>query len=300
MNHFNRATLNISTLRDSDIRSVCKERIESLEYWLRRLIDDLLTQAYGDFFNHLDGAGNLLIRKKLREQVEGRQSNEPNRYPRRIDAILLEDAIDIICKEQLFAKHFRLPLAGAFPEGHVEARTFMTRLVAPRNNLAHANAISTRQAEQVICYTGDIIESLKTYYMDQGKDQDFNVPLILKVTDSFGNVYSRTQLMASGDGGSLLDLRSKREYYLRPGDTFRVEVEVDPSFSLSEYVVRWQSSKVVNPIPDGHIAVIPITNHQVGEMFDLHCHVISNRDWHRLSGCDDRLLFFFRVLPPLP
>ena len=78
--------------------------------------------------------------------------------------MLLEDAIYIICKPELLKDHFRVPLAIAFPDGREEARTFLNRILAPRNNLAHANAISTRQSEQVVCYSNDVIDSLKQHY----------------------------------------------------------------------------------------------------------------------------------------
>lgn len=168
----------IHTLTDSEIRSVCKERIEVLEHWLRRLIDDLLSQTYGNYLGHEDAQGNRLIRKRLAEQIEERRRKESNRYPRIVDAILLDDAIDIVCNPQLFKTHFRQPLSLAFPNGENEARTFLTRLLAPRNHLSHANAISVRQAEQVICYTNDVIDSLKSYYGNINMQSQYNVPLI--------------------------------------------------------------------------------------------------------------------------
>jgi hypothetical protein len=288
----------IAELKDSSIRSTCKERIEAVEHWLRRLIDDQLAKAYGDYFTFTDPDGNRLLRKALVEKIEARCGLEPARYPRKVDAILLEDSIDIICKEQLFGIHFKDALAGAFPDGRVEARTFMARLLAPRNSLAHANPISIRQAEQVICYSNDIIDSLKKFYTAQGMNEDFNVPLILRVSDSFGNSSSRNQL-SRGNGGILMNYRDRKECFLRPGDVLAIEVEVDPSFEPSEYTIKWSSAKGMSPIPDGLKAVIPITNRQVGEEIDVQCRVISNRDWHRMNGIDDLLIVWFKVLPPL-
>jgi hypothetical protein len=54
-------------MKDSEIRSVCRDRIEALEHWLRRLIDDTLTPVYGDYFNYTDEKGNRLISSKLSE-----------------------------------------------------------------------------------------------------------------------------------------------------------------------------------------------------------------------------------------
>jgi len=174
-------------MKDSEVRSQCKEKLESLEHWLRRLIDDTLTPVYGDYFSFTDQVGNRLIKNSLVQQVAARRVHEPARYPRNIDAVLLDDAVDIVCKPDLFQKHFRQALSKAFPDGREEARTFLGRLLAPRNNLAHANAISARQAEQIICYSNDVIDSLKDYYRTLGMHEIYNVPTILKVTDSFGH-----------------------------------------------------------------------------------------------------------------
>ncbi|HEX4950262.1 MAG TPA: hypothetical protein VFZ34_26595, partial [Blastocatellia bacterium] len=83
---------------DLETRSICKEKIESLEHWLRRLIEDVLRPVYGDYFVYKDASGNRLINSKLSQTVEERRAKEPLRYPRKIDAVLLEDAVNIICK----------------------------------------------------------------------------------------------------------------------------------------------------------------------------------------------------------
>ena len=116
--------IGLSCMPDAEIRSFCKERVESLEHWLRRLIDEALTETYGNYFLCEDENNNCLIKKKLVETVLGRRQKEPTRYPRDIDAVLLDDAIDILCNPHLFGKHFKAPLAAAFPEGNAEAKTF--------------------------------------------------------------------------------------------------------------------------------------------------------------------------------
>ena len=296
-----RALIDTGRLTDSEIRSVCKEKIETLEHWLRRLIDDLLIPAYGDYFQYVDSTNNRLIRKSLSEQVAGRQLREPSRYPRKIDAVLLEDAVDIICKPELYKAHFRGPLKDAFPDGLDEARTFLIRLLPARNHLAHANAISVRQAEQVVCYSNDIIDSLKSYYRSMGMQQSYNVPLILKITDSFGNVFTRSQLGPCHDGGIMISFLDTDDMFLRPGDTLILEIEVDPSFATDEYKILWTSTKPwdKSPLTDKRV-VIPITNRQVAQQFDVQCRITTNKDWHRMHmGADDFLMLYYKVLPPL-
>lgn len=288
-------------MKDSEIRTQCWEKIESLEHWLRRLIDDTLTPVYGDYFDFTDQAGNRLVKASLAQQVATRRASEPMRYPRNIDAVLLEDAVDIICKQDLYQKHFRQALRSAFPEGREEARTFLGRLLIPRNNLAHANAISVRQAEQIICYSNDLIDALKGYYRTLGMQETYNVPTILKVTDSFGHSFTRSQFGACHDGGIMMNFIDSPALFLRPGDILTLEVEVDPAFDSATYKLAWASTKQWGAASlDAAKAVIPITNKQVGQQFDVQCRVTSDKDWHRMHmGCDDFLMLYYKVLPPI-
>jgi hypothetical protein len=288
-------------LTDDELRSLCREKLESLEYWLRRLIDEKLSASYGDYFSHVDAVGNRLIKKSIVETLEERLKKEPDRYTRKIDAVLLSDAIDVICNPTLFGSYFREPLKLAFPEGREEARTFMYRLLDPRNRLAHANPISVRQAEQVICYSNDIIESLKSHYSEQGMSQEYNVPLILKITDSFGNVFHRSQLQeVSPSGETLKRLDAEPNNYLWPGDTLTVEVEVDPAFDPAEYSISWRfHPSASETVPDGPRAMVHITPKHVSVQFAVTCTVASNKEWHRMGrGVDDKLHLIYKVLPP--
>lgn len=290
----------IHNLKDSELRSICKEQIESLEHWLRRLIDDTLKDVYGDYFSHVDESGNRLIRGRLAEQVEKRRQADPKRYPRKIDAVLLEDSVNIICKPELFKKHFKVALYAAFPNGREEAQTFLSRLLVPRNNLAHANAISIRQTEQVICYSNDVIDSLKNYYRAHGMQQEYNVPLILKLTDSFGNVFTRSQFNGGSDSGITKNFTCNSNMDLRPGDTLTLEVEVDPSFDPAGYTVTWNHFQSALSSPNGLNAVIPITNKQVNQNFIVQCRLRTNKEWHRIyNDLDDFMELVYRVLPPL-
>ncbi len=283
-------------LTDNELRNLCKEKLESLENWLRRLIDEIPTAEYGDYFSYSDSAGNL-INNDILNSLKNRMGKNPSRYQRKIDAVLLDDTISIICNRKLYAL-FKPALEGAFPYGADEARTFLNRLIDPRNQLAHANSISQRQAEQVICYSNDVIESMKTYYAKMGMQQDYNVPLILKVTDSFGNTFFRDQL-SNGDEAELAKVLShKSQFFLRPGDLLTVEVEVDPAFNPNSYKINWHVNGIIEDDFDRSKAVVKITNQHVAQSCCVYCCVTSNKEWHRMSqGCDDILLLYYRVLP---
>jgi len=282
------------------LRNLCREKLESLEHWLRRLIDQTLSAEYGDYFSYTDSAGNRIIKKDIVKELKTRVEGEPGRYSRKIDAVLLSDAIDIICNKQLYEYFFKRALKTAFPDGREEAKTFMSRLLEPRNMLAHANPISLQQAEQVICYSNDIIDSIRAYYAEAGMQKEYNVPLILKVTDSFGNVFFRNQMLENGTGGVFKILRDDSRYFLRPGDILTVEVEVDPAFEPNAYTISWWSTPALHQeISNSPKLAINITARHVAYSFSVHCSIKSEREWHRMSSQkDDDLILYYKVLPP--
>lgn len=289
----------LSSESDSNIRSSCKDRIEALEHWLRRLIDDLLTAAYGDYFTYADASGNRAIKKSLSELVDERRSKEPSRYPRKIDAVLLDDAINIVCNPRLYDLHFKAPFQHAFPNGLPETRTFLNRIAAPRNNLAHANSISLRQAEQIICYSNDVIDSFKNYYIERGMQSEYNVPTILKVVDSFGNTLTRSQFGEHPGGGILRSLADVPQFSLRPGDVLTIELEIDPAFPTDGYRLRWDVPGTGLPSQNSNRLVMPITVAHVAETLWISCTLTTTREWHRYGRHDDSIHISYRVLPPV-
>lgn len=290
-------------IKFSVLRELCWTRIESLEKWLRRLIDDELRTQFGDnYIQYKDINNNFIIKKSVRESIENRRSDEPKRYPRDIDAILLDDAVNIILHPNLYKNHFREALINAFPQGPDVARTFFDRLIEPRNYLAHANPISLRQAEQIICYSNDIIDSLKIFYEQKGLEKMYNVPTIIQFTDSKGNSFFDSQISAgrNNTGRSHINLQ-KTGNELSPGDTLRIEIEIDPSFNSNEYEIFWTySGNISTPLlPSGETFTLQINESHVREDFTVYCTVISNKKWHRLGDCDDSISITCRVLPPI-
>lgn len=285
------------------LRDMCRTTIESLEKWLRRLIDEKLSNEIGEnYLWHQDKSDNFLFKKSIRENVRKRRENEPTRYPRDIDAVLLDDAVDIILHPIFYKEYFREALISAFPNGVDEARTFFNRIIEPRNYLSHANTISIRQAEQVICYTNDIIDSLKKYYEHEGMKKLYNAPSIIQLTDSKGNTFYSSQIDNSRNntGRASINLQNiGNELY--PGDTIRLEIEVDPSFKEEEYTINWiYSGTNPTPIKAGREFNLVIDNSHVSKEFTVFCTVTSiGRDWHSLGDCDDQLSVTYRVLPPV-
>lgn len=299
--------MSFANMPEAELRAMCSDRIEALEHWLRRLIDHTFTTAYGpDYFQHVDTQGARLVSKKLAEQVASRCAAEPARYPRLIDAVLLDDAIALICRDALWNAHFRQALSDAFPNGATEARTFLLRIAAPRNNLAHANAISLRAAEQVVCYSNDVIDSLKRHYREIGMAQDFDVPLFLRLTDSFGAVHVRNE--DSKAYGFLVDVSSDPNRYQRVGDEVVLTVEVDPAYPADQYSLNWSCDSAWNwdsaPVNIGVTQVVfRFDERHVGQSCRIRCTLVTTRTWHRgifgMPGIDDQMIFVARVLPPV-
>jgi len=278
-------------------RNRCRGAIESLEFWLRRIIHQVLSKEYGDeYFQYKDSAGKFLMPKGIRENVKKRMDSEPERYKREIDATQLQDAIDIICEQTRYEKHFGAVFHSMFPEGREELRTFADRLVEPRHRLSHANPITTRQAEQIICYSQDIIDAIKEYYKSNNMQEAFNVPKIIQFRDSFGNVVDREMFGILGS----ISFKEDQKCFLRPGDTLSMEVLVDPSFKEDEYTVEWwHSEAAIGQILSTKRFDLKIGVEHVREMFSITCEVKSNKPWHAHGHYDDTVTARYKVLPPV-
>ncbi len=275
-------------------RIICKQTLESLEFWLRRLIHDTLSKAFGnDYLHAKKTGGDNIINNGIRKSIQDRKDAEPERFPRLIDASLLEHQIDIICNPDLYNKFFSDPLKIAFPDGREEARTFLKRLVYPRNCLYHANPISVRMSEQVVCYSHDIIDSLKEFYRMNNQEKEFTVPVIIKFSDSLGNTYHR----ADSENIAYLDFSTKPECVLYPGDVIRIELEVDPSYTAGKYQFRFGGTP--QDYSDSNILVYTVKESDAQPKKVIHCQVKSDKAWHRMSGRDDEIAVYYKILPPI-
>jgi hypothetical protein len=124
-----------------------------------------MTSAYGgNYLDAVDNGGSSILPLKRVTSIKDRQAAEKERYKRVIDAALLDDLITIICHPSLYKPIFIKYFQASFPNGVNELRNVLNKLIDPRNRLSHANPITHRQAEQVICYSHDIIDSIKNYY----------------------------------------------------------------------------------------------------------------------------------------
>jgi hypothetical protein len=288
-------------LSDDERRALCRRELEALEHWLRRLIHESLSAAHGpDYLEAVDQGRRCVFNGEVRKSIVRRQREEPQRYQRPVDAALLDDLVTVICNPFNWKQYFGAALSKAFPLGNDEARSFLKRLVPIRNKLSHANPISVHEAARVICYTLDVIQALKDYYMKQNLEKDYNVPTIIRVTDSLGNVCNVSSERGDKEGGFPCRFNRTPSGYLRPGDRLSIEVEVDPSFERSSYRIQWiWNSMKPEEDKDCRRIVIDFENRHVKQEFAVWCRVISSEEWHKLGGYDDEVGAIYRVLPPL-
>src|SRR5258707_6476694 len=123
-----------AVLTEIERRDLARRHLDTAEAWLRRLIDQKLTTAFGAEYLAPGNTGTCsLVSKAIRNHIASRFQSDRSRFPRTIDAADIGDAISIILNPELYRTHFRVALTSAFPDGPAEARTFLGRLESIRN-----------------------------------------------------------------------------------------------------------------------------------------------------------------------
>ena len=124
------------------MRDACWKEIENMEHWARRLIHEILSEQYGiNYFNYVDENGNRLIKSEIVKVLQRCMDSDAHRFPRLVDALFLENIIDILCNDVLFAKYFRAALECAYPCGKDDAKHHLTVIKDVRNRYTHSNII---------------------------------------------------------------------------------------------------------------------------------------------------------------
>lgn len=276
-------------VRTDDLYESCRSRILSCELWLRRLIDDTLRSALGSQYHESAVlSGNPLFSKKMRSRIAQYCSSNPNRFPRPVDALLLDDLGSILAKEDAFKTYFRNALIGGFPCGSQQVRQVLKVLVGYRNAVFHANerSLSFHDLERVLCYSNDLIATIKRYFETMSDQSKFPAPMFTRYSDSLGNV---RQITKARD-----DLFFADKPFYR-GETATFMVEVDGSYAPTEYKVVWRLRGV--PVHEGCNFSLLLDNEHVGERLPLQVELVSNEEWHRMNAVDALITFTYEVLP---
>jgi hypothetical protein len=289
----------LHALSDDERRSHCRREIEALEHWLRRLVHEAFSETYGPAYFDADGEdGNRLFKSQTVRATRERRDRHPLRYPRPIDATTFDELVSAICKSQNYKRHFRDALRAAFPEGGEEARTFLGRIARIRNDLSHTNPITLHDAARAICYSQDVIASLKEYYAAMNEQREYNVPMVIRVADSRGKTGQGAELGDRPARVAVCSFHTTSSGRLYPGDRIAIEVEVDPTFERSSYRLQWACPGNHPKFGDTERVVIEIDETHVQERFHVNCMVISNSVWHRFGNYDDYVRMIYKVLPP--
>jgi hypothetical protein len=280
----------LHTIPFEELRSACRRKLETCELWLRRLIHEELSRNFGaSYFSDAIHKGNHIFNSKVRAHAAARRAEHADRYSTDLDALVIDQLVAILCKKDLHDAFFSSALRGAFPLGNEEARIFLQRLIPIRNALSHANVISVHDAERVLCYCDDVICSLKDYYQDQNMDRDYNAPLFIRFADSLAH----SEVISK----PFTTLDYTNESTLRPGDSLRLEVEVDSTFDPGSFTVEWNSSS--GDTGTGLSFTLELQAKHVDERATIQVLLISDKVWHRMGHCDARLSLFYTILPPV-
>lgn len=277
---------------ETEIRNSAKETLESLEHWSRRIINDKFVQTYGpNYFDYKLENGENLIKCEILRNISDRMADNPKRFPRKIDAILMEDIAYFLCKDNFYNDFFKEILVNSF-SGKEEVRSRMKILKDIRNKLYHGNPISHREAEQAICYSHDFIDCYKTHYIKTGKEQDYNVPFFVKVEDSLGQCGYRDETKTEK-----LSLPSRKNRF-RPGDEYKIWVEVDGSFPEDFYEITWYMND--KKVATGKEFVFKATIDMVASLQFVYCNLQTKRQWHKYRTFDDSFsIYIGEILPPI-
>lgn len=283
---------------DEQLRQVCRTHIESLEKWARLLLGKVLTKEYGaDFIHSKNPDGNLNFKKSLVEKADRMIADEPGRFPTPLDTLFLEDIVYLLTRKDIF--ELMKPTAIDFyPEGKEELRTFLERVIPIRNKLSHTNPFSVRDAERAVCYSNDFTDFVKQYFAKNNMEKEFNIPMILKVTDSLGNEKISDGKEPNGIMSiSLTDPTTKEKKVFYKGEQFSVILEMDPSFPEGDYDINWPKMDGVEVHENGKKIIVTIGDNLIGEETSLCCRIVSHNTWHRYNSYDQTLLIRFKAIP---
>ncbi|MBE5862686.1 MAG: hypothetical protein E7295_07530 [Lachnospiraceae bacterium] len=296
-------------MSDLEARDLCKNRIDAMEKWSRRLIDEKFKETYGDeYFEAEVFEGQSLVKASIKRQVEGRMNDNPGRFARKVDALVIEDLEYFFCRDDLYKAFFK-EVFEPFFSGQQEVRTVLKRISDIRNKIAHGNHLSQHELEQGVCYPNDFIAVFIGYYKKIGKEKVYNVPTFLSVRDSWGRIMNREDASYTWEisdrvfsNNFLSDLT---QTHLRSGDTYRIILEVDASFPEEFYEIKWcvtYSLCEVIAKGKGNVIEFKVDDKCVSYTPCIYADLITKRSWHRFAniGCDDHIeIHLSEVFPPI-
>lgn len=274
---------------EDELRIICRQQIESLELWIRRIEDDELKNTYGDDYFEVENCnGDKIIKKQVYENYSKIKKSRGNTVGRPVDYLFFDDLIYILCKDTFYKQHFKKILDHTGYNSNAQIRTILNRLVPTRNALSHANPISVRMAEQVVCYSNDIIDGIKEYYKELNNNTDWQIPSIIRITDSLGNTF-----YPKGDGPRFL---LGTNFY--PGDTYSFTIETDISYKEPFEIKVAGGQYQIDASKDKRNFVVHFETKNIGIDAHIFIYAISEKEWHKVAWYDQCVSIQFSILPP--
>ena len=176
-------------LTSDQIASSCRQRIEACELWLRRLIHDEFLQEFGaDYLNTALINGDAIFSVSAKRNAASRSASLAQPASRPVDALLFDDLGAVLGKTEVYKKYFKIALDHEFKFGSDHVRYMISLLIPIRNKLSHPNgaALSLHEAERALCYSNDIISSIRKHYSTKSMTDKFPAPLFTRISDSLG------------------------------------------------------------------------------------------------------------------
>ena len=292
------------TLEETELRDLCRHHVDSFEQWSRRIIDESFKRDYGDKYIDTEvKPGQPLIKVEIKRMIENRMQENPVRFPRWIDAIVMENIEYFFCRDDLYIQYFK-QIFEPFYSCKDEIRSVLKRLIDIRNKLSHGNSISLHEAEQSLCYTEDFIGCLKAYYDQQGKSREYNVPVFIRIKDSLGNDQIREHMELYPWEIYCTGYHGDSKVVLRSGDTYKIWVEVDGSYPENSYDVTWQFTCGKRQLSGkGNTVEVTFDDMDVSYWVRVSFFLKTHNTWHRRAAADndDEIIWssFSGILPPI-
>jgi hypothetical protein len=160
----------------------------------------------------------------------------------------------------------------------------LTELEKLRDPDAHRRELLPHQKHFILGISGEIRNRIIRYRSKQEMVEDY-FPKIESARDSLGNIWTPGMHNVVETG-----------MCLREGDTIDFVVTAsDPYGEVLRYSLISPNRDIL--YGDSNVMSWNIMNDQVGKHKNVILNIISNRDYHALSQCDDWVAFIYDVLP---
>ena len=128
--------------------------------------------------------------------------------------------------------------------------------------------------------------------MKTGREQDYNVPFFVKVEDSLGRCGYRNETAVEKISLPYEETR------FRPGDEYKIWVEVDGSFPEDFYEISWWMND--KKVSTGKEFIFKPTIDMVASMQFVYCNLKTQRQWHKYRTYDDSFsVYIGEIFPPI-